>query len=701
MGLLDFLKKSKADDVAVVSRDSEATKAIDDARDAGAIGREAETPLPVQAAEAGGVDASQVDAEPPPVQPRTLRLAEEPIGSMPDSAATKQDVPATVRVFDEFGREVEIPLQQWREMMLSALERAGDDPDQMYGVIVEALQAGLAADVLPAAKRLHAIDTNPERGTVMLGIALMETGEAAGAAALYAEYAREHASEAPGAVVLVNHAKALRAIAEKHGGDIAASDAMLWRSIEADPNGENALGWFGSLEQERSGQKGFVAAMERAAALPTAWLPQVWLARVALDSNDAETALGLYAEALKRAGKPAPGLLLQSMSGDLGNKGLLQDALRLTRPAYDARLHGLPVGNNLIKASLDAGALDDAKAYIEELQRLGRPDWAGTLQFWEMQIKRAELAKEGRLPEAQPELTALAIEGPAWLPGGSPARSLYPPPAGEKVLFLAASVGYSQQPEAMQGSLPDALGRLSRALPLFLVESAYLHMGLDATAIIPWVVGHGFAVMGAEWTDADAAEYARNGGAAAAVVLHLQQTGDQAEVRMRVVPAQHAEGDAEPQTFAAEVDWEQPGTVALGMWSRMAHALLQVAGAAASEPLDPTRYVIPTGPAMGNYLLRLEQLLAVRCAGSERPGQNFLSGEREIVRGQLDLALSLPRSLPARLVLHETLLRLKALRPEIVAEARQPVELLQQRQPMSDPAAAAVLARQLATIYGS
>ena len=135
------------------------------------------------------------------------------------------------------------------------------------------------------------------------------------------------------------------------------------------------------------------------------------------------------------------------------------------------------------------------------------------------------------------------------------------------------------------------------------------------------------------------------------------------------------------------------------MWSRLANALLPLTTQAA-EPVDAARYAIPAGPALGNYLLRLQQLLAVRCAGTDAVEGGFLSGEREIVRGQLDLALSLPQSLPLRLTLHETLLRLRTLRPEIAAEFQKPVELLQQRYPLEDAEANSILERQLRTVYG-
>ena len=45
---------------------------------------------------------------------------------------------------------------------------------------------------------------------------------------------------------------------------------------------------------------------------------------------------------------------------------------------------------------------------------------------------------------------------------------------------------------------------------------------------------------------------------------------------------------------------------------------------------------------LANYLLRLEQLLAVRCAGMDGVSPAFLNGEREIIDGNLQLCLWCP-----------------------------------------------------------
>jgi tetratricopeptide (TPR) repeat protein len=613
-----------------------------------------------------------------------------------DTANTKRPdhMPATVRVYDEFGRELQIPVEDWRTNILpAALEKVQDDPDKLYNLILDSLQLRLASDMLAAAERLHAIDPSPERSATIYGIVLMESGDPLAAKRIFANYLAQHE---PSCTVLTNLAKAQTALGEQ-----AEADVTLWRALEADPNQENGLGWYVAIARDHGGEGAYIEALKRVAELPTAWRPQIWLARAVLEHNEpTQAALSLYWQALERAGKPAPMWLLQSMSGDLGKTGHLGEALALTRPAYDAKIHGLAVGNNLIKAALDLGEIKSARSLVEELYHLNRPDWADTLHFWETEIRRKELA--GEQPLSAPKVTAYTIEGPAWSPPNAPSRTLFEPsaPRRAKVVFLGSSVIGLQTQKFFAGHLSDAPGRLSRALPLFLAESAFLHLGLDTDTIVPWVEHSGFAVVATPWSEKEAVEYAHKTNAAAAVSIDIHCIEQTIQITLRVFHAQQA-GSTDPAVFAeltVPFSLEHAGTGTLGLWSQLKELLVQLFGNAPAT-IELSRYTLPDND-LGTYLLRLEQLLAVLCTGSE-DAANSLTGVREIVRGDIDLALKAPHSLPARLILHETLLRLRNLYPQIADEFRHPAELLQQRYPFLDAQANAILERQLQAIYGS
>ena len=120
-----------------------------------------------------------------------------------------------------------------------------------------------------------------------------------------------------------------------------------------------------------------------------------------------------------------------------------------------------------------------------------------------------------------------------------------------------------------------------------------------------------------------------------------------------------------------------------------------VAAPASAEP-PPAGLSLPA-PLHSHYLLRLEQLLAVRTAGIE-PAKSTLNGEREIIEGQLRLCLDRPDHLPSRLLLAHTLGAMKRVRPEVVPEFRPRIDLLQTEHPLPEPAQS-VVARVFTTAF--
>jgi hypothetical protein len=86
------------------------------------------------------------------------------------------------------------------------------------------------------------------------------------------------------------------------------------------------------------------------------------------------------------------------------------------------------------------------------------------------------------------------------------------------------------------------------------------------------------------------------------------------------------------------------------------------------------------------YLLRLEQLLAVRSSGRDGAAIGFLSGEHEILEGNLHQCVAVPHSVNVRVLLARTLLAMKRIRPEILPKFEARVRLLQKEHPLAEPA---------------
>lgn len=599
----------------------------------------------------------------------------------PPSADPAQD-PNLIRVFDRYGRELFIAKEEWRKNILpGAIQAEWTKPDQLYGVILAALNDGFRADVLDAARQLYAIDTDAVRGACVWGIVLMEEERLDEAEQVFRDFLATHGEAG---VVLTNLAKVYA-----KRGDHTAAERILWHALEVDPNQDNGFGWYEVIHRERGGEEAGLAAMRRVAALPGSWRAQLWLARAALQSRDLVSAVALYRESLACVSRPVPGDLLMQMSGDLGNAGYLPEILELVEPHFDPAIHGLTVGNNLIKAHLDLGQTDHSRRILDQLYALKRPDWKDTLSFWD-----TELAKV-RVGLAQPEaadslrMAMLTIEGPVWLKPESPAAELFPAKSAEAptVCFLGSSAEIASNSQRVQQQLSDTPGRLSRSLPLFLAETLEMNTNAKARVLVPWILGDspGFVLSGVPWTDENVANYAREGEVKSdfAVVTHLKPNSEPWTVELRLIRT--IDGKC-VGTLEGSFPMARPEE---GLPDLAQELLALLVREADIEPCPhPAAYQVPGAPDFAPYLLRLEQLLAVRCGSMDGVPPAFLSGEREILDGNLQLCLAHPANLPVRILLAQTLLGMKRVRPDILPELAERLALLQKEHPLAEPAQA-------------
>jgi tetratricopeptide (TPR) repeat protein len=582
-----------------------------------------------------------------------------------------------IRVFDEYGREMFITKQEWRKNVLPGiLKKAWNQPDELYNVIVSTLNDGFHSDVIGAAKHLYKIDPSRSRSACVWGIVLMEAGRLVEAKRIFSDHIARQGEDG---FILTNLAK----VYARENNDTKAEE-ILWHALEVDPNQENGVGWYEVIHRERGGEVASHEALLRVAGLSDSWRAQLWLARTALMERQLDRALALYHETLSRVTKPVPADVLMQISGDLGNAGHLLELLAIVEPFFDPSFHGLQVGNNLMKAHFDLGEIEAARRILDRLYGLKRPDWRETLSFWELELAKVRVELSSQLEMGSIQMTVLTIEGPVWLRPDSPIAELFPAKLQEspRVSLLGSTAEAATNSQRVQYQLPDTAGRLSRALPLFLAEQLEFSTAARTYTLIPWIAsGSGaFVLSGVRWSDEDAANHARQGEEPSdyVVIVHLKTQLDPWISELRLVRTIDVKCLGE---FSVNFSPDKPETAVPILAKRLIEAL-----APHVQTHSPTElYDFPTGAEFPFYLLRLEQLLATRCTAMEGT-DGFLSSERDIIDGNIQLCIASPNSIPARGLLAQTLLAMKRVRPEILSEFRDKLALLQREKPLQEPA---------------
>lgn len=605
--------------------------------------------------------------------------AKPPALTPPPATPPPPGAPATMKCWDDYGRVCEIPREAWRTQVLPAnFQRCWNDANQLGGMIENALNDGFIADCLEPARQLHRIDPQPKRGTTYLAIVLLQLKRYDEAENLLTDTMRQHGEDG---VMLTNLAKA-----QDGKGDAALSERTLWHAIETDPNLENGLLWYVAIHRERSGEAAALDCLRRIAALPRSWRAQLWLAREALKTRDLASALVLYKESLARAATPPPADLLQQISGDLGNAGHLPEILQLVSPHFVAAAHGLMVGNNLIKTHFDLGQLDAARHILDQLYQQNRGDWKEHLAFWDTELAKARVALH-QASNGMPGVAMLTIDGPVWLKPESPAAELFPakPADGPTIAFIGSAAEIITNSKRAQHQMTDSPGRMSRALPLFLAEQVEFCSNARVQTLVPWITGEApaFVFTGGPWEDADAANYARQTERKNdyVVVAYLKPNAEPWTAELRLVRTIDAQCLG---TLTATFPLSRPEDGIPDLAARLLDLIREHAEVRTTPP--PPLYQVLAEGHFGTYLLRLEQLLAVRCSTMEGVPSSFLSGVREILDGNIQLCLDHPTNVSVRVLFAQTLSAMKRAQPAVVAEYREKVARLQREKPLSEPA---------------
>jgi hypothetical protein len=253
------------------------------------------------------------------------------------------------------------------------------------------------------------------------------------------------------------------------------------------------------------------------------------------------------------------------------------------------------------------------------------------------------------------------------------------------VSFLGCTAEIASKAENIQHQISEPVGRMSRALPLFLAEHIDFSTVSRVQTLVPLITegSSGFVVGGNAWSDEQACDYALRTPLRSdyLVTLHINAQVEPWTVRLRIMKPADRECAG---NFSASLLPGDPERGAAELSRFLTKFLADQAGLETKTP--PPCYRVPGGRVFGDYLLRLEQLLAVRCSGLPEPLKDFLYGERDILDGNIGLCLTCPDSVLTRSLLAATLVTMKKVRRDVVGEYRDKVSSLHMENPLPEPA---------------
>jgi tetratricopeptide (TPR) repeat protein len=609
------------------------------------------------------------------------------IDALPDVAisakSTQPPVAATderlIRVYDQFGRKVEIGRESWRkDVLLPNLAANRDKPDALYGLIVGALNDEFGADVLESARYLAGTDPQPQRGATVLGVVLLQLRDFAGAREVLEGAIAKYGENS---YLLANLARAYEST------DPERAQELIWRALALDPNEETSLNWMIATANAKGGQPAVLAAYARAAALPGSWRALLWLARHALEGGDLREATRLYEQVLAGV-RPVPADLLMQMSGDLGNRGHTELLVRLTQPHFDLAEHGLTVGNNLLRAYIDLGLLAEARKLLEQLYTQQRPDWREHLIAWEQKLDDAQ-KRYGEVT-APLEIVLMKLEQPVWTRGVLGFESVLPVKAASapRVHIVCAS-GEGPAHAGSDGKVvsqpTNDLGRIARALPMFLAEEIFLRTSARAAFLLPWMKQGGFILSAQPWTRG----FLPPDHSPPDVIVFTHIDATHSPWLLRVSIEQPARPDARTVSFEQVFELKSAAHDVITLLNDLMPRLTILLALRREE--TPAGLATPAPELLPGYLTAIEQALAVGLAARMPAGESFLHQERAIFDHLFDVALQGAAQLRPRMLLVNALENEARRRPDIVREYLEKLALLQSQHALPPGAGSALV----------
>jgi hypothetical protein len=288
----------------------------------------------------------------------------------------------------------------------------------------------------------------------------------------------------------------------------------------------------------------------------------------------------------------------------------------------------------------------------------------------------------------------MTLDQPVWARGVLGFDSILPAkaPAAPRIHFFCGSGETLGQTSGKVIAQPtNELGRIVRALPMFLAEEVYLRTSARTAFLLPWMKQGGFILSAQPWTRG----FLPPDDPPPDLFVYLHVDARKTPWRL-VVSFEKTDGTAAPVVFEQAFELASAGHDVLTLLYELISRLTNALGLGREE----SSAVLGTPPAelLPGYLTAIEQALAIALAARHVGNESFLHQERSIFDHLFDVALHGAELLRPRMLLINALENETRRRPDIAREYLGKLSLLQQRDALSPGAGAALVAKGVKTV---
>jgi len=285
-------------------------------------------------------------------------------------------------------------------------------------------------------------------------------------------------------------------------------------------------------------------------------------------------------------------------------------------------------------------------------------------------------------------VVVMKLDQPIWARGVLGFDAVLPAKAASapRIHFICGSGEADDAGSKVITQPTNDLGRLSRALPMFLAEEMFLRTSARTAFLLPWMKQGGFILSARPWTRA----FLPPDHTPPDLIVYLHVDA-RATPWLLKVSIENAQRDAPPVVFEQAFTLQTAGRDVLTLLNDLIPRLT-ILLALRREDADAA-LAMPSPELLPGYLAAIEQALAVGLAARQPEAVNFLHQERSIFDHLFDLAVQGAPLLRPRMLLVNALENETRRRPDIVREYLGKLRLLQQQHPAPEGTGKELIAR--------